>query len=204
MEDPRITPLQLFNSSNINNNHTPPSSTTNHASNFENPSSGGRLACGVLSILAQKSLVQFSSLRAVGNCPIPWLAAGNSLEIAFKDFETIFSLHRLLTIVYIVHCVNVGPLQSLRLGLVWIGLGPIPKISAGFVVVVRFTIYGLDWQSRIQNLEIYLMRLAFFLGLEFLLAVISAIAVGSASRFLLWTIWNSWVSWLCWLLQMQG
>lgn len=118
VEDPRITPLQLFNSSNINNNHTPPSSTTNHASNFENPSSGGRLACGVLSILAQRSLVQFSSLRAVGNCPTPWLAAGNSLEIAFKDFETIFSLHRLLTIVYIVHCVNVGPRQSLRLGLV--------------------------------------------------------------------------------------
>jgi hypothetical protein len=93
--------------------HTPPSSTI-MPFNFENPSSGGWVACGVLlSILAQRSLVQFSSLRAVGNCPTPCLAAGNWLEIAFKDFETIFSLHRLLTIVYIVHCVHVGPLQSL-------------------------------------------------------------------------------------------
>lgn len=147
-----------FNSSNM---HSYATIINNHAFNFENSSSGGRVACGVLSILAQRSLVQFSSLRSGGNCPTPCLAAGNGLEIAFKDFERIFSLHRLLTNLYIAHCVDVGPLQSLRLGLVCIGLGPILKISAGLfaaaavIVVVSFSIYDLHWQSRIQNLEIH-------------------------------------------------
>lgn len=138
VEDPRITPLQVIK-------HSYATIINNHAFNFENSSSGGRVACGVLSILAQRSLVQFSSLRSGGNCPTPCLAAGNGLEIAFKDFERIFSLHRLLTNLCIAHCVDVGPLQSLRLGLVCIGFGRIPKISAGFspvvVVVVSFSIY---------------------------------------------------------------
>lgn len=162
--NPLLLPWRTQESFHFSSSAHPCATTiiNNHVSNFENSSSGGRVACGVLSILPHRSWVQFSSLRAVGNLSnslfSSWKWAGNHLhgvwEICFYSTgcSQISTLRSVLTLDLCKVCAWV---------LVCIGLGPIPKMSAGhffpFVVVVFIlSIYDLHRQSRESRTSKYI------------------------------------------------